>query len=429
MRIPLIIQIIFQLGATLSCNGQSEEQLKIFIDCSSSSCQMDFIKTEIQFVDYTPDFKAADLLVLITQQTSGGGGSQFQLIFFGQNRFKGQNDTLRYDIKRNSTDFELREKIVKYLKVGILSFLGQSEKMDNYDIEVHKKIRVDSTSISIKKNDTWNYWVFYLNSSGSLNADQVYNSLRYSGYISATRITDEIKIRFDLSAGKDKTSYKFGDDSVGITKIIVNNSNYDFFHQIVKSLSQHWSTGYDFDISRSTFTNYKLSILLRPAIEYSVFPYSQVNTKVLTIKYGIDVVKNQYFDTTLYLKTKETLFGQGIGVALGFNQKWGTVSFSASSHSYINKPKYYNIGLATRLNLRITGGLSCNLTIYGSYLRDQVYLPKGQATEQEVLTRQRQLATNYTYSTTFGITYRFGSKVNNFVNTRFEGGSGGYYFF
>jgi hypothetical protein len=51
-------------------------------------------------------------------------------------------------------------------------------------------------------------------------------------------------------------------------------------------------------------------------------------------------------------------------------------------------------------------------------------LVKGDATEQEVLTRKRQLASTYNYYTSFGLNYRFGSILNNFVNPRFEGYGG-----
>ncbi|HEU5165779.1 MAG TPA: hypothetical protein VFU29_09590 [Chitinophagaceae bacterium] len=78
-------------------NSQSPHRLKVFIDCSNTWCDQNFIKTEINIVDFLLDNQAADLHVLITEQETGGGGSQFQLIFFGQNRFKQMTDTLRFN--------------------------------------------------------------------------------------------------------------------------------------------------------------------------------------------------------------------------------------------------------------------------------------------------------------------------------------------
>ena len=417
--------------STLSFFSHSQalqkEKLKIFIDCSNSFCDMNFIKTEINFVDYVLDYKVADVHVLVTQQNNGGGGSQYQLIFFGQNKFRDRKDTLRYNIKPNSTDFEIRDLLVKYLQLGLVPFVSQTEGIENITIQLKQSLRGDSLSKTIPTKDPWNYWVFNISTNGGLNSDQVYKSFRYNGNLSVTRITDKLKVRFNLNGGKNRSSYEFGDDSTGITKIVVNNDNYEFFHQIVKSISGRWSVGYDFDMSRSTFTNYKFRTLFKPAIEYNFFPYKDVNNKLFTVRYGVDVISTHYLDTTLYLKTKETLFGQGLDVSLTFNQKWGTINLSASAHSYFNHPKYYNIGLGGGVSVRITGGLSFNVFVFGSYQRDQIYLPKGTATEQEVLTRQRQLATNYTYFTFFGISYRFGSKLNNFVNPRFEGGNNGFF--
>jgi hypothetical protein len=62
---------------------------------------------------------------------------------------------------------------------------------------------------------------------------------------------------------------------------------------------------------------------------------------------------------------------------------------------------------------------------YYRRIRDQLYLSLEGATDEEILLRQKQLATSYRYFTSFGISYRFGSIFNNVVNPRFGGGEGG----
>ena len=64
-------------------------------------------------------------------------------------------------------------------------------------------------------------------------------------------------------------------------------------------------------------------------------------------------------------------------------------------------------------------GLSLNL--YGSFrqIRDQIALSKGGTSQAQVLTRQREIATNYSYYASVGIGYTFGSIYNNVVNSRF----------
>ncbi len=73
--------------------------------------------------------------------------------------------------------------------------------------------------------------------------------------------------------------------------------------------------------------------------------------------------------------------------------------------------------------MRVTGGLSFYISAFGGLTRDQFFLQKGSATSQEVLARQRQLASGYSYYINLGFSFRFGSKLNNFVNPRFEGNS------
>ena len=82
------------------------------------------------------------------------------------------------------------------------------------------------------------------------------------------------------------------------------------------------------------------------------------------------------------------------------------------------------MGISAYADVRITGGLSFFVNLNGSVVHNQVSLVKGGATEQEVLTKRRQLASNYNYNTSFGLTFRFGSVLNNFVNPRFEGYGG-----
>ena len=53
------------------------------------------------------------------------------------------------------------------------------------------------------------------------------------------------------------------------------------------------------------------------------------------------------------------------------------------------------------------------------FIFDQIYLSRKETSLVDVLTRRRELESGYRFGTHFGINYRFGSKLNNFVNARF----------
>jgi len=54
-----------------------------------------------------------------------------------------------------------------------------------------------------------------------------------------------------------------------------------------------------------------------------------------------------------------------------------------------------------------------------SQIHNQISLPKGGATLEEILLNRKILATNYSYSMSIGFSYTFGSIYSNVVNPRF----------
>ncbi|MEP7373086.1 MAG: hypothetical protein ABI675_06810 [Chitinophagaceae bacterium] len=323
------------LLCSLSCSmavaqNKIPDRLKVFIDCSNTPCDMTFIRTEINLVDFMLDQQAADVHILITEQNTGGGGSQFQFILFGQNAFNKSGDTIRFNSDPNATDFEIREQFISYLKMGLAPFVAKTKSAKDISIEMKSKDHVltnNPDSLLVAKKDPWNYWVYRIGVNGSINADEVYKSSSFSGNFSATRITEYLKTGFDITGGKNKSTFEYEDANGTKEKFINKNNNYSFWHYLVKGINHHWSWGYEIIFSRETFSNNKNRSLLRTGIEYNIFPYKEVNTKRFTISYVADIRRNIYIDTTLYDKTKETLLGHSIKTNLSFNQKWGIVAF------------------------------------------------------------------------------------------------------
>jgi hypothetical protein len=310
---------------------------------------------------------------------------------------------------------------LKYLKLGLTPYITKTDMARHITVQMKtdkpaNEVKKDSAGI---KKDPWNYWVFQANVNGSINSEEVYKSSSLNGDFSANRVTEELRIGFSFNGGKSKSVYEFEDDNGVFQKLTIRNDNYDASHHLIKSLTDHWSWGYEAKLSRNSFSNIKAQPVLRTGIEYNIFPYKQVNTKYFTIGYILDFRRNSYFDTTLFDKTKETLAGHTLQAKLTINQKWGTIRLGAEYHNYFHNWKYLNLETNADLNIRISGGLSVFLYTAARLIRDQIFLPKEGASVQDVLARRRQIATGYQVFNHFGISYRFGSKLNNFVNPRF----------
>ena len=149
-KVLLSISLLLASLTPALTQNRTLSKLKIFIDCSSAWCDMQYIRSEINAVDFLHDNTAADVHVLITSQGTGGGGEQYQLIFFGQHQFKGQVDTLLFSTDPNAIDFEKRNYLLKHLKLGLVPFIAKTGQIKNIEISL-------KTTESTDVNDTSSY--------------------------------------------------------------------------------------------------------------------------------------------------------------------------------------------------------------------------------------------------------------------------------
>ena len=80
----------------------------------------------------------------------------------------------------------------------------------------------------------------------------------------------------------------------------------------------------------------------------------------------------------------------------------------------------YSIGTDLSMSIRLFKGLSFNIFGMISMPRDQIGLVKSEATAEDVLLRQHELATQYSFYGNIGLSYTFGSIYNNVVNPRLD---------
>jgi hypothetical protein len=85
----------------------------------------------------------------------------------------------------------------------------------------------------------------------------------------------------------------------------------------------------------------------------------------------------------------------------------------------------YRASVSGSTEVNLFKGLSFNMLARYDKINDQISLRKGSASTEQILLRQRQLGTDYSYSFAVGVSYRFGSIFSTVVNPRF-GGPGGF---
>ena len=405
-------------------NGKDE--IKVFVDCNTW-CDMNFVKTEINYVDFVPDRFLANVFIMVTAQPTGSGGREIKLFFNGQENFKGMQDTLKFYRTSVDTDAEYREKLVRYLKIGLTRFVAQTSLAQKIDINIPVAKNAEASNALTNKKDKWNFWVFNVGFSGNINSDDFSKSNRISGSIRANRVTEKLKININANISKNVRTIQF--DST-ISKFPNNNSG--IFSTIVKSLNSHWSVGGQTAINHSTYSNFDTRLSIRPAVEYSFFKYKDAVKKSITVFYSIGPSVNNYIDSGYYDKPEHLLFEQSLSLNVGFLQKWGNVNMEASYNNYLNsfslndvKIKGKNINtfsIGGYIEVRIIKGLSVEVSVNANFT-EGVYpnIPRKFFSRDDLLTNTRQYPTEKGLYSYFGINYRFGSIYNNVVNPRFNG--------
>jgi hypothetical protein len=395
--------------------GDRSEGVRIFLDCQV--CDEQYIRTEVTFVDYVRDRTAADVHVLVTAQGTGGGGTEYTLKFIGLGRFRDVDNTLTFTAPQTATQDERRRGLASTLKLGLVRYVADTAIASRLSLRFEAP---PSGTSSRRSEDPWNFWVFRVGGNGSFEGETSTNQRAASGNVSANRTTDAWKINLNGSAGYRQEHFDLEDED-SFTSI---RRSYDGRGLVAKSLTEHWSAGATVAVSASTFTNYDLRTRIGPALEYNVYPYAESTRRILTLLYSVGLQTADYTEETIYGTFSEQLVDHQFEVSLGLRQPWGTASGGFEVSQYLNRPDKYRVGAFGGLNVRVFKGFSVTIDGAISRRRDQLSLRRGEATTEEILVRQRELATDYAFDLGFGISYSFGSIFNNVVNPRFRSAGG-----
>ena len=380
--------------------------VRLFLDCGR--CDQEYIRSEITYVNYVRDRNDAHVHLLITSQQTGGGGKEYTETFIGQLEYAGSNDTLRFTTKQSDTDDMVRKELVRVAKVGLMRYVAKTPLAEHIEISFNKP--ASPTAVV----DPWNNWVFRTRINTYFNGEKSRSYISVYGNVSANRVTPDSKLHFSANFSHDESKFEIDDEilrSIGRGKGGRTN--------VVFSVSDHWSAGVFGNVFSSTFDNVDVALFLGPAIEYDLFPYSESTNRQLRLSYSIKYVYGDYDEETIYDKTIEHLAQHELTVALEMKQTWGSVSATLEGSNFLHDFKKNKLDLFSQLSIRIMEGLSLDVFGSVSYIHDQLSLPKGSATTEEILLQRRALETQYRYFGSVGLSYTFGSIFNNVVNPRF----------
>lgn len=382
---------------------------RVYIDCSR--CDSQHIRTTVTFVNHVRDPAVADVYVLITDQPTGSGGRLYTLAFSGRSRFAEQRVTVTHAALQSDTWSQERDGVARALTTGLAPFVAQTS------LASALTVRFDPPEVDadIPELDPWRGWTFEVYGGGNLSTEvsQTAWNARYGFY--ANRVTDEWKVRArPYFNNNQRTIRREGRDD-----ILLRQRRHGFEGFVIKSLGDHWGAGIFTDYLTTTVDNLDHRVRAAPALEYSYFPYAEASSRAATLTYRIGYEYADYIQETIFEKTREALSGHELEASVRIRQAWGSVSASVEGFNYFHDTSLHRVSMDASLSLRLGRGFSVNLGGGYERINDQISLPRGDASLEDILLERRRLATSYRGSGSVGLSYTFGSIFTNVVNPRF----------
>lgn len=417
LRGALVCLAAVGLCAPVAARAQGDvpPALTVFLDCRTRGCDRNFLITELPYVLFTQDRLDAEVHALITGLRTGAGGRELTIALIGQRRFAGRVDTLRAIIPPNTTDDAERRELTRVLKVGLAPFALQTGAGSRLAV-TYDAPAADSSAVAVAaQRDPWNFWVFRASASGDVGAESRSEEYSLEGSLTASRITEALKVVIDADYEYEGNIFRLDSSEV---QFAIRSADLDV--SVVRSVSEHWSVGVGGNVGLDEFRNQDLAATLETGIEWNYFPWREATSRQLVGILAVGLRHFDYVEETIFEETAETRGVVLAQIATESRQAWGSVFGGIEHARYLHDPELYSVSVSANVDVRLTRGLSISFGGDAERVNDQLYLPRGDASDDQVLTRQRALATSFRVNAYVGVNYTFGSIFNTIVNPRFD---------
>lgn len=386
---------------------KKEGKPKVFME--GIRLDFDYLRRKMPFIDFVNDPVVADVHIIINQRTNGGGGLVYS-VMYNNITFENINDfTLTTTITPGDTQEEQRKKITETLTLGLMPYANQTDVSENLTVVY----RGTKEFAERPTEDPWRNWTFRGDFNGSMNLEQSRKSYNYSYSLRGNKVTEDWKIRNYARMTTRTREYM----NEGETFRSENITNY-VSSSGVSSLSSRWSAGAFASYYNSNYSNTLYSITVKPAVEYNIFPWDISDRKVFTIAYHIGPEWKKYYEETIYGRFDDSLWEQSLQLNLQLVETWGEIEAGLDATNYLQDFSKNRVSFNSELSVRIVRGFSVNFDFRFENIHDQIYLPKGDLSIEDILLNKVQLPSTFEVYAGAGIRIQFGSIYNNIVNNR-----------
>ena len=317
-RLIIGVMLVWALPSGVSAQD-ANGRLKVYLDCNS--CFGDFIREEVDIVEYVCDPASADVHIIVWSSDTGSSGRERAVALIGLGRFKGMDFKSRSVSQSGDTEDTQRQRLATAITIGLLNYLSSEGIEGGLTVEVEQTAQPGQTGPA---TDPWNFWVLSLQGSVAMDGEESSRQLDLSGELGADRITDEWKITMgleDLNTGaKTSTSTK-------TNRCVRRRNERDFEGLVARSLNHHWSVG-------GRARKHRL-VDVRQHLTFDRFSARRSNTtcsripiytrRQLRFGYALGPYDARYREETLFFKTSEKMAQQQASITLDQREPWGSL--------------------------------------------------------------------------------------------------------
>lgn len=407
----IIITLILVFSAvSIDTYSQNDEySINFYLDCED--CDLTFIRRELPFVSFVRDPLHADVHILVTDSQTASGGHKYYINFIGKNELAKTDYEYIATVNQDDTNDDVRRILLKTLKVGMLQYYSKTDLLERININIEDNEGRKADEII---TDPWKNWIFQIESGGEFQKEERQNEFSLATEATIQKTTEKWKGGIEAIYEINRENYY--DDG---NRISAERDSREISVRYIKSITERWSARIYGEYSSRTFLNIRHKYSSSAAVEYNFFPWNDSHRRILAIRYDVAVATYDYFEETIFDKTEETLFSESLELHMELIQPWGQISVGLEGRHLFGDFSKNQLSLESDISMNLSKNISVFSSFQTDMIHDQLYLPKGDASLEDILLKRRKLATTYEMSGQLGLRFTFGSIYNNVVNERF----------
>jgi hypothetical protein len=187
------------------------QAIRVFLDCQGRvrGCDRDFIVTDVNFVNWMRDRFDADVQILVSGLTNGGGGTENTITFIGRRKLRGDG---RYPGAQHAAERPGRPyppRTARTFKLGLARYVARSPiatRVQMAYVAPFGQQQQQASAANLK--DKWNLWTYTSNFNAFIRAEDQQQSINGSLSLSANRATEKWKLNFSVSGNVNEQRFE-----------------------------------------------------------------------------------------------------------------------------------------------------------------------------------------------------------------------------